>query len=116
VDFFVPTVDGKERMPRAEAEAAWQACRKGDEGDVPDIHTRRVYRLRYTHNGKTYKAVVGENDALDNQVVMAILAQPGIYKVCLAVRGFLKVGDTPMVGAHAVLDYEDFDAASYPAG
>lgn len=115
MDFFVPTVDGKERMPPDEAEDAWQACRKGDEDDVPDTHTRRVYRLRYNHNGKTYEAVVGKPDALDNQTVMAILAYAEVYKVCLAVRGFLKVGDTPMVGTHAVLDYEDFDPASYPA-
>lgn len=115
MDFFVCTVDGKEQMPPADAEAAWQACRMGEEGDVPDTHARRVYRVRYNHNGKTYEAVVGERDALDNQTVMAILAYPGVYKVCLAVRGFLKVGDTPMVGAHAVLDYEDFDPASYPA-
>lgn len=94
MDFFVSTIDGKDRMPPGEAEDAWQACRKGEEGDVPDTHARRVYRLRYNHNGKTHEAVVGERDALDNQTVMAILAYPGVYKVCLAVRGFLKVGDT----------------------
>jgi hypothetical protein len=113
--FFVPTVDGKGRMDPEKAEEAWQACRKGVEDDHPDSKAseRRIYRLRYVHDGNEIEAVVGEPDFYDEQTVMAIVSLPRFYKVCLAVRGYLKVGDTPMVGNHHVHEVEDFDPASY---
>jgi hypothetical protein len=113
--FFVPEVDGSGPMADGNAETAWQACRKGAEGDAGgvDALARRVYRLEYAHNGKTMSAVVGSNeDYYDSELVMAIIAFPGYYKICCVVRGFLKVGDTPIVGLGSVLDVEDFDPLS----
>jgi hypothetical protein len=115
MNFVVPTIDGEGWMKPEEAEAAWQACRKGAEGDAgQDALARRVYRLGFNHNGSKLDAVIGERDPYDKQqTVVAIIAFPGYYKICLTVRGFLKVGDTPMVGTQAVLEVEDFDPASY---
>jgi hypothetical protein len=113
--FFVPTVDGKGRMSPEQAEEAWQACRKGIEHDGGSVAADqpRVYRLRYVHNGNEIEAVVGEPDFYDDQTVMAIIDAGPFYKVCNAVRGYLKVGDTPMVGPQAVRSVEHFDPDSY---
>jgi len=97
-------------MKPDEAEEAWQACRKGVEGDTGmEALARRVYRLRYVHNGQEHEAVVGEKDAYDNALIMAIIAMPTHYKICNVVRGYMKVGATPMVGLGDVRDVEDFD-------
>lgn len=113
--FMVPTVDGDGWMAPDDAESAWQACRKGAEGDTGQkADPARIYRLRYTHNGKTLEATVGDRDPLDNQTVMAIVSFGSFYKICLVIRGYLKVGDTPMAGAGSVLDVEYFDPESYP--
>lgn len=56
------------------------------------------------------EAQVGEQeDYYERERVMAIIAFPGCYKICCVVHGFLRIGDTPMVGEHAVLEVEDFD-------
>jgi hypothetical protein len=111
MEFFVPNIDGDGRMTSTQAEAAWQACRKGAEGEMGrEALARRVYRLDYRHNGREMSAVVGEREKYaDLELVMAIIAFPGVYKVCCEVRGFLKVGDTPMVGEGSVREAIDFD-------
>lgn len=113
MEFFFPSVDGEAREEPAKAEEFWQACRKGAEGEMgAEALARRVYRLRYVHNGKQMEAKVGHlEDYYERERVMAIIAFPHCYKICCVVRGFLKVGDTPMVGLGSVLDVEDFEQA-----
>jgi hypothetical protein len=115
MEFFVPTVDGEGRMEPDEAEAAWQACRKGAEGEMSqEALRRRVYRVQYRHNGKSMTAVVGEREQYyERELVMAIIAFPHLYKICTTIRGYLKVGDTPMVGMHDAGYAEEFDPQSY---
>ncbi len=56
------------------------------------------------------EAKVGEREAYyDREPVMAIIAFPAYYKICCLKRGFLKIGDTPMVGVHDVSTVEDFE-------
>jgi hypothetical protein len=110
MDFFFPTADGKGSEPAEEAEAHWQACRKGAESDVGrDALARRVHQLDYVHNGRTHNATVGQPDPYEGQTIMAIIAFPGLYSIRCLVRGFLKIGDPILVGEHDVLSVEDFD-------
>jgi hypothetical protein len=111
MEFFFPSPDGNEHEDPVRAEELWQACRKGAETETGwEALARRVYRLRYRHNGQTMEAKVGEReDYYERERVMALIAFPNCYKICCMVRGFMKVGDTPMVGLGDVLDVEDFD-------
>lgn len=111
MEFFFPSADGEEEEA-SKAEGFWQACRKGAEGDMgTEALARRIYRLRYQHNGKTMEAKVGEREEYyEREMVMAIIAFPNCYKICCLTRGFLKVGDTPIVGLSSVLEVEDFDS------
>ncbi len=96
-------------MSPERAEEFWQACRKGAETETGwEALARRVYRLRYHHNGKTMEAKVGDReDYCDREPVMAF---PNCYKICCLGRGFSKIGDTPMVGLGPVLEVEDLTA------
>jgi hypothetical protein len=68
-----------------------------------------VYSLTYRHDGSQLTATVGERGGYyPDEVVMAIVAFPGLYLICSVIHGYWKVGDTPMVGERAVLTVEDF--------
>jgi hypothetical protein len=112
MEFFFPSADGQGQSDPEKAEELWQACRKGVETETGwEALSRRVFRLRYQHNGRVMEAKVGEReDYYGRERVMAIIAFPNCYKICCAVRGFLKIGDTPMVGLGSVLEVEDFDS------
>lgn len=111
MEFFFPTADGQGHESPEKAAEYWLACRKGVETETGwQALPKRVYRLNYRHNGKTMEARVGEcEDYYEQERVMAIIAFPGCYKICCLFRGFLKIGDTPMVGLHDVFQAEDFD-------
>jgi hypothetical protein len=111
MEFFFPDADGQGHSDPAKAEELWQACRKGAETETGwDALSRRVFRLRYEHNGRVMEAKVGEReDYYERERVMAIIAFPQCYKICCMIRGFLKIGDTPMVGLTSVIEVEDFD-------
>lgn len=96
-------------LPPEEAEKAWQACRKGAEGDMGrDALARRFYRLDYVHDGRQMKAVVGEREPDSEQdLVMAIIAFTDCYKICCQGRGYMELG-APIVGTHDVRYHEDF--------
>ncbi len=108
--FSVPTVDGKGWLAPDEAEMAWQACRKGAEDQMgQEALARRVYSVRYVHNGHHSTATVGEpDDYYPNERVIAIIAFPTCYLICSTIRGYAKIGGTPIVGDHDVLGVEDF--------
>lgn len=100
-------------MTPEDAEQAWHACRKGvEDASGEQASPRRIYRLRWVHNGDTHEASVGEKDPYDNMTVMAIVVTDTRYWVCNLKRGFFKT-PAPMVGPSDVRDVEDFDPASY---
>jgi hypothetical protein len=107
--FSVPAADGQGWMEPDEAEAAWQACRKGVETQTGlEATARRVYSLSYVHNGRHSTATVGEPDYYPNEIVMAIIALPQCSLICSVIHGYLKIGGTPMVGNQDVRGVEDF--------
>lgn len=119
MEFFVPWEDGSGPMPRAEAEQAWMTCREGAEQDAgQEALARRVYSLRYWHNGRELTATVGKLAPYDDRErVIAIVAfgsGRGFYKICSVVGGYRKIEDTPIVGGGSVLAVEDFTLAGWP--
>jgi hypothetical protein len=109
MDFFFPDPEGGNFEPDR-AEEMWQATRTGAESDVGrDALARRVYKLDYVHNGRDFSAVVGERDAYDNDLIMAIVAFPGLYSIRCRVRGFFTSGEPIIVGEPDVRHVEDFD-------
>lgn len=103
-EFFVPVVepDGQD--------TAYRAIVEGAEGDMGrPVLPRRIFRLRYFHDGRELIAEVGELDPYDGQPVMAILDQGDCYTVATRVRGYLKVGEPIIVGKPDVLEAIEFD-------
>lgn len=115
MEFFVPTVSGDGHMPPDEAEEAWNVCRKGAQQDMgrDDTLARRVFRLRYGHNGRVMDAVVGQREQYyDRELVMAIIAFPNCYVISGKERGYSTVGSPMIVGLHDVRHVEDFGPAA----
>jgi len=108
--FCVPTPDGRGWLSPTEADEAWQACRKGaDDQTGQEALARRVYSLAYVHDGRHSSAIVGEaDDYYPNETVMAIIAFPTCYLICSIIHGYMKIGGTPIVGTHDVVEVEDF--------
>jgi hypothetical protein len=81
--FFVPHAESAE-----EAESVLQSIASFVQTAVPK---QRIYSIRYTHNGKEMIATVGQfADAYykeGEQPVIAILALPNAYAICLPSRG-----------------------------
>lgn len=115
MEFFVPTVDGSDRMYPGKDEKVWGSCRRQAELEMGDeALDRRVYRLEYRHEGSPLTAQVGDpcEGYCGCQLVLAIVAFPGGYKVCCAVEGRLELGATPIVNLEDVLAAEDFGPPS----
>jgi hypothetical protein len=74
-----------------------------------DALARRVYQLKYVHNGREMYAQVGTPESHEKDLVMAIIAFPGLYSIRCLVRGYLKIGDPIIVGEGSVRYVEDFD-------
>jgi hypothetical protein len=72
-----------------------------------EIGTRRIFRRRYIHNGKTLTAEVGQAEPLTGEPVLVIL-DSNPYLVCTPSRGVTR-GTPVLVGRHAVLDAVNFD-------
>ncbi len=74
------------------------------------LSERKIYSLRYTHNGKRYYAQVGRLHAANREVVLAILYDPlrDLYLICTPNRG--ANGKNPMLvggsGVKAVVSFE----------
>jgi len=81
---------------------------------------RRIFKLKYRHNGDEYLAEVGKRESRRDfgggpsesvgPTVLIILEsiKPGPYFVCTLERGVAK-GFPVLVGASDVLEIEDFD-------
>jgi hypothetical protein len=101
--FFLP----KAKNAR-EAEQLYEASRKFCEQQTGcKIRDRRVYSLRYRHNGQEYFAQVGSLDYTEG-LVLCIFESEVTYFVCTPNRGVLR-GPPVLVGREEVSDVEDFD-------
>lgn len=68
---------------------------------------RRVFSIRYQHNGGQALAQVGERD-IDGEIILAIF-ESNSYVVTTKNRGALR-GDPILIGLNEVSDVEFFDA------
>jgi hypothetical protein len=71
------------------------------------IEDKKIYSLRYIHDGKWYEAQVGEPDGLTKEKVIAIL-KSNAYLICTPNRGVIR--DMPiLVGPESAYDIKYFD-------
>jgi hypothetical protein len=104
--FFVPAAKDK-----AQERQVYQAIKESLSNELGAVFdNRRVFRLRYVHEGKEYYAEVGKPHDLNGEPVVAILYEPGrsLYHVCTTNRG-VAGGMSILVGGHSVRLSEDFD-------
>src|SRR5437870_10009344 len=71
---------------------------------------RKVFSLRYHHEGKSYYAEVGKEHSLNKEPVIAILYEDlrKLYHVCTPNRGVVR-GMSILVGWNEVDEVYDFD-------
>ena len=102
--FFIPNAPSPQ-----EAEHTWEAVRKFEHEQTGwPVAERRIYRLRYRHDGQDLVAEVGQPDALTGETVIAILSSH-TYLVCTLTRGVAR-GEPILVGKNEVYEVEDFEA------
>ena len=103
MEFFVP-----EASTPQQAEEVWNATRKfARETMDREIGERRIFRLRYRHDGNELVVEVGRPEPLTKEPVMVIL-ESNPYLICTPNRGVLR-GMPILAGAHAVREVVDFD-------
>ncbi len=100
--FFVPAADSPEQ-----AESVWQATRDFmlQQGYAPT--ERRIYSMRYTHDGKDCFDVVGGMDRYGQEMILVMLETPSVYLCCTGNRGVIRGGPI-LTGKHhtSVTDFE----------
>ena len=104
--FFLPHAKDE-----AEAESVYDGIKKFLLQELgADCSPRRVRLLEYVHEGKTYRAEVGQDHSLNKEPVIAILYEPmrRLYHVCTPNRGVIR-GGSILVGESSVHHVEDFD-------
>jgi hypothetical protein len=74
------------------------------------LSDRRVYRIHGIHNGKEFRAQVGDSFERLQEHVVAILFDAGrnLYYVCTPNRGVIR-GEPYLVGADEAGSIEDFE-------
>lgn len=109
--FFIPHATNE-----PEAERVYASVVKFAESNsvqipgLPDrVLPRRIYRLDYRHNGKTYAATVGQPEGRTGEEVIAILEGPVTYLIFTVNHGAAR-GEGIMVGTNEVTYIEDFEA------
>lgn len=107
MEFFVPNTHTRDA-----AERIYRSIR-GFLGEAPGqqrYSTRRVYRLRWSHNGNEHQASVGEVTGFNGEVVIAILYEfrRDLYHVCTPNRGVNR-GNSILAGGSAVTFVDDFE-------
>jgi hypothetical protein len=104
--FFIPVAEDKEQEQRV------YSAIKEFLGKELGAHfdDRRVRAVRYVHDGKEHYAEVGNRHAINGELVIAILYEPGrkLYHICTTNRGVVR-GGSILVGEHSVIGVEDFD-------
>ena len=106
MNFFIPHA-----QDQAEQESVYHSIREHvSVGNAELFSDRRVFELKYVHDGNSHQAKVGEDATLNGEVVIAILYDETrrLYHVCTPNRGVVR-GNSIMVGANSVRYVEDFD-------
>jgi len=104
--FFIPYASDE-----AEGEGVYDAIRKFiTEEMIADLSPRRIFSLKYRHDGKDYYAEVGGHDSRVHEPIIAILydALRDLYYVCTPNRGVAR-GIPVLVGGNEVRHIVDFD-------
>ena len=69
---------------------------------------RRILSIVWNHEGKTYRAEVGQSEPRTHDLVLAILETDQLYYVCTVNRGGVR-GEPIYVGVDEVASIVDFD-------
>lgn len=101
--FFIPfATDDKQ------AENVWAATKKFAEENLQwKITDRRIFSIKYTHEGKSYYSEVGKQDLRTGEVVIAIL-ESTTFLVCTPNRGVAR-GEPMLVGINEVESVINFE-------
>jgi hypothetical protein len=101
--FFIPHA-----RDDSEAEHVYEASKKFCEQQTGwRVLPKRIYALRYRHDGKEYFAQVGSEDPTEG-LVICIFESEVTYFVCTPNRGVAR-GDPILVGKGEVSDIQIFD-------
>jgi hypothetical protein len=104
--FFIPYAKDKEQEQNV-----YDATRKFLSEELgAEFTDRKIFSLRYHHDGKSYYAEVGKEHGLNGEPVIAILYEDmrKLYHVCTPNRGVAR-GMSILVGSHEVEEVVDFD-------
>jgi hypothetical protein len=104
--FFVPKFNDP-----VEADELYGSVKKNLETVLPAVlSARRVHAIHYNHNGAEYHAVVGDQDPIEHETVIAIFFEPlrNVYHVCTPNRAVIH-GYPILVGGPDVFEHVDFD-------
>src|SRR6266571_2400387 len=103
--FFVPHAKGNEQEQRV-----YDAI-KTFAGETLgwDVSDRKIFSIRYKHDGKDYYAEVGQTEKVEGEEVVAIL-ESNTYLVCTTNRGVAR-GMPILVGKEEAYIIKDFDAS-----
>ena len=102
--FFIPHAENKEQE-----NSVYKATKKfAKETTGWDIKDRKIYHIRYRHNGKYYEAKVGEREEVGGEEVIVILESEVTFLVCTANRGVVR-GMPILVGREEIISITDFE-------
>jgi hypothetical protein len=92
--FFVPYA-----KDAAQAERVWQATKvfMGNQGH--NVHERRIYSIRYYHNGKECFDKIGGMDRYGFEEILVLLETDSVYLCCTQNRGVIR-GEPILIGKH----------------
>jgi len=102
--FFIPHAKNKEEETKV-----YEAIKKFANTTLGwDIVDRRIFSLRYFHDGNEYYAEVGKVEQVEGEEVIAIL-ESVTYLICTTNRGVIR-GMPILVGkdeAYSVIDFDE---------
>lgn len=105
--FFIPRAKDK-----AEEQQVYSAVKQHLLEELgANCNDRKIFSLRYRHDGREYGAEVGQPHLYNSQIVISILYEPlrDLYHVCTDTRGVFR-GNSILVGGHDVLSAVDFES------
>lgn len=73
-----------------------------------DITDRKIYHIKYRHEGKDYEAKIGERETHQGEIVIAILESTVTFLVCTPNRGVIR-GMPILVGREEIISITDFE-------
>lgn len=100
-DFFVPAASSPEQSA-----LVWQSIKQFAAETLGWQPTdRRVYSVRYRHNGKNFHSIVGEPHEVTRELVCAILETAHCWLICTPNRGVVR-GSPILIGIPS--DFTEF--------